>query len=70
MALVQFSAALHRSCSVSTIPNRTRILIHIANHDFIRCGAYSELVEKQLRKDETSSQEAYCNSKIYFGAEC
>jgi len=42
---------------------------YIAAHDFIRASAYSELIEKQLRKNGASSQEAYCNSKTYFGAE-
>lgn len=69
MAFVHFSAGLHRSCSASTISNRTRIVTHMAAHDFIRCGAYSELVEKQLRKDGASLQEAYAIAKHISGAE-
>jgi len=41
----------------------------MAAHDFIRCGAYSELVEKQLRKDGASLQEAYAIAKHISGAE-
>ena len=69
MAFVHFSAGLHRSCSASTISNRTRIVTYIAAHDFVRYGAYSELVEKKLRKDGTSLQEAYTITKHISKAE-
>ena len=67
MALVHFSAGLHRSCSVSTISNKTLIVTRTGAHDFTRCGAYSELLEKQLRKDGASSQEAYAIEKHISG---